>query len=856
MIEVKDMNIHAFEDERKTPQARITFNGNQVVTYENIISAKLQEDLANNNITIGSAFSHSFEAKIRMPEQAIPLTGAYIIPEVSFDGTEWAKLGKFYISETSSTDNYKTMSFTAVDHMALLTDSYTPQIELPATPREIIEDITAQYSIEIDENINYADVSITEFFEGTVREYIGWMAGLSGTNAKFNREGKLTFIWYRQIIATYGDANMDDVINENDITYIDDNLLGTVTEEQYEAILGRLIVGKAYIGAELKDQIRSLLADVDQNGIVNSDDTAEIQAYINGEPYESTIVGTVKEYMQLLTENRIERNGFTLNASEIYTITALISGTDENTIESGTGKAINFYNPYMTQAALDSIKEKTLPFTYLAVEVTYRGNPTWETGDIIRVEAGEGYDIPIMSQTMEFGKKFSAVLKSYSLSDEKESASRVVPDIKEVERQLPEIKKTILEINESLLSGEAGYMELILETIDGTDRLSGFRIMDTPTLGDTTKGWLANKNGIGWSSDGFKTVSKLGLDMANGKIYADQIAAGAIITNSFKIGDAMSFDGTTGEITFGSKVKMSWESIEDRPINLSDLNNDEGFIDSSAATTITNNAISTAIIRADQIQAGSFYMTGGSINISTDDSSYSPIIINYAGRTTKIDGQDVENTYNGVTGNLRYNVIGFYENNVYAGGMTHDSNGVDVIGYRAAFDEIEEGGTYLSDKYALYSHSHSEYYASGDNIYANRLYIQAASTISGDPNARLAVSSPYQLGYASGSSKAFKHDIKPVENAELDPTHLYDIEVVQFKYNNDYLDESDQRYGMDCIGFIAEQVNEVYPIAADRETGEPRNWEMRYIIPPMLALIQQHKKEIDELKEKLERITN
>ena len=153
--------------------------------------------------------------------------------------------------------------------------------------------------------------------------------------------------------------------------------------------------------------------------------------------------------------------------------------------------------------------------------------------------------------------------------------------------------------------------------------------------------------------------------------------------------------------------------------------------------------------------------------------------------------------------------------------------------------------------YAKESHTHSQYYTSGDNIYANKLYIQGAGNISGDPNARLAATSPYQLGYSSGSSRKFKHDIKPIENAELDPEHLYDIEVVQFKYNDDYLEENDQRYGIDCIGFIAEQVNEVYPIAADRETGEPRNWEMRYIIPPMLALIQQQKKKIDDLESRM-----
>lgn len=203
-------------------------------------------------------------------------------------------------------------------------------------------------------------------------------------------------------------------------------------------------------------------------------------------------------------------------------------------------------------------------------------------------------------------------------------------------------------------------------------------------------------------------------------------------------------------------------------------------------------------------------------------------------------------------------------------GKLNNRGGLDqFITFGAStFGDIEVGGTMyagsmivnsITTEYGesyLTSSDLSGYYTSGDNIYANKLYIQGAGNISGDPNARLAATSPYQLGYASGSSRKFKHDIKPIENAELDPKHLYDIEVVQFKYNDDYLEENDQRYGIDCIGFIAEQVNEVYPIAADRETGEPRNWEMRYIIPPMLALIQEQKKSIDSLESRMEALEN
>lgn len=835
MIDTKNMKRDAFLDVRRAASVRISFNGTQTVGKENIISAKFQETLADQNITIGSAYSQSFEFKMRMPDVPIPLTGAYFTAEASFDETNWAKLGEFYINAVSTTDNYKTVSITATDRMALLTDTYTPTINFPTTPQEILADIANRYTLEIDAKITCADVAIAQLYEGTVRDYIGWIAGLSGANARFDREGKLTFTWYHQIVEIYGDVNFDDAVDTKDITYINQNLLGSASAIEAEAILGRMIVGKAYIGAELKDSVRAALADVNQDGIVNASDTAEIQDYIDGKPHEATLVGTVKEYMQLLNNDRIERNGLTLSASADFTISAIISGTEENPIESGKGKAISFYNPFMTKAALDQIAEKNLPFTYTAAKVAYRGCPSWEVGDVIRIGTK---DVPIMSHTLEFGSKLSGNIESIGLSDEEESASRVLPDTKEIERQLPEIKQVLTDINSSLLSGTDGYMILDEEEIDGIKRLSGFKLMNTPTINPTTKGWLANKNGIGWSDDGFKTISKLGLDMANGKIYADQIAAGAIITNSFQIGDAMSFNGTTGEITFGSKVKMSWASIEDQPdipTNLSDLNNDEGFINSTAATVITNNAISTATIRADQVLAGSFTMTGGSIKVSASDSTS---VIKLIGSSfyshLKPDGLEMGWNNSGglsyVTANAFYLASGANQTNITAGAIYVNNSRVATI----------------SDL--------SGYYSSGDNIYANRLYVQGAGNISGDPNARLAASSPYQLGYASGSSRAFKHDIKPVENSELNPEKLYGVEVVQFKYNDDYLDENDQRYGIDCIGFIAEQVNEVYPIAADCETGSPRNWEMRYLIPPMLALIQQQKKEIEQLKEQVGRL--
>ena len=67
------------------------------------------------------------------------------------------------------------------------------------------------------------------------------------------------------------------------------------------------------------------------------------------------------------------------------------------------------------------------------------------------------------------------------------------------------------------------------------------------------------------------------------------------------------------------------------------------------------------------------------------------------------------------------------------------------------------------------------------------------------------------------------------------------------------MSEDDQRYDKDVIGFIAEDIYEKYPIAADCSIDDDggtivNDWNFRYMVPAMLKLIQDQKREIDALK--------
>lgn len=109
----------------------------------------------------------------------------------------------------------------------------------------------------------------------------------------------------------------------------------------------------------------------------------------------------------------------------------------------------------------------------------------------------------------------------------------------------------------------------------------------------------------------------------------------------------------------------------------------------------------------------------------------------------------------------------------------------------------------------------------------------------------------------SSSSRRYKENIKPIEAEEIAPEKLYNAEVVQFTYKDGYLIDEDPRNSKLISGFIVEDLEKVYPIAIDyNDDGDPEMWNVNIIVPSMLKLIQEQKKEIDDLKTRLDIIEN
>lgn len=79
---------------------------------------------------------------------------------------------------------------------------------------------------------------------------------------------------------------------------------------------------------------------------------------------------------------------------------------------------------------------------------------------------------------------------------------------------------------------------------------------------------------------------------------------------------------------------------------------------------------------------------------------------------------------------------------------------------------------------------------------------------------------------------------------------LYNIEPIMARYKDGYLEEHDERVGVEFPMFRAEDVNMYFPLAVDHIDGKAENWNERIMIPAMFAMIKSQKEQLDR-QEKL-----
>ena len=312
------------------------------------------------------------------------------------------------------------------------------------------------------------------------------------------------------------------------------------------------------------------------------------------------------------------------------------------------------------------------------------------------------------------------------------------------------------------------------------------------------------------------------------------------------------------EIIFGSS------DLEDI---ISDLESDISDAESAAttasgnATTAYNQAVAAQNAASDAATKATNYLKSTSSGLQVIDTkntsnyalihsngmdvSYGNDSVASFGASTRIgysgsDNITIQNTYfnfNGPSGRYGY-LEGNWGTNITLGG----DYGLSLEARRTSMTMMTDGTWEFVGRSASYDFDFQNARLKNTPSY------DATSTEAA--NVYIGSGGRFNRHVSGSSSRRFKNSIGEITKDSIMPYHLLDVEIVQYKYNDVMITEqNDIRRGEFLPGYIAEQVQEVYPIAVDTdEQGRPNGVNIHYLIPGMLALIQEQDKRIKALE--------
>lgn len=171
-----------------------------------------------------------------------------------------------------------------------------------------------------------------------------------------------------------------------------------------------------------RDQFNWLMTLVDSYGSVYSG-TVEphpqrVNGYVVGKSYNGG-AGTYTSY-PAIDESVIYMDGISLNADNNYTISCIVTGTDDNKIILGSGAGIvRFYNPYIDLTHATDIFNNLNGVTYKPMTLHFRGDPCIELMDSLKVtRESTDYRCIAMKITSTFNGGFEQTIESFGERDE------------------------------------------------------------------------------------------------------------------------------------------------------------------------------------------------------------------------------------------------------------------------------------------------------------------------------------------------------------------------------------------------------------------------------------------------------
>ncbi len=185
MVEVSEKFRQLALDNGRHVFCRITA-GNEEFLDDRLLEFDFDDVTHPDWFTIGTACSNRFHFKARYSGELAVNTE--VRPYISFDGEEWCPLGVFYISRRYVRGN--TIGITAYDRMYSFDMEYSYSGTLPTTSDVLLKSICDSVGLALTDSGKAIEIEHIPQ-PCTVRDMIGYIAGLNRSCAKIDRYGSL-----------------------------------------------------------------------------------------------------------------------------------------------------------------------------------------------------------------------------------------------------------------------------------------------------------------------------------------------------------------------------------------------------------------------------------------------------------------------------------------------------------------------------------------------------------------------------------------------------------------------------------------------------------------------------------------
>lgn len=885
MYELKDNVMKAYSSESREIGVRATFNDKIVITGENIKSYSITDSVGGtDSLSLGNACSKRLEMSILVPPELTGIEAAKVQVEIGIDvdGTiEYTPLGLFYVDEVETSDDYKNVKITAYDLIYKIEKDSKKKYTCGCTSStvtalDVIDDICNQAGVAFDRKLGwgydareYADTQWVEEFDFDNLDNqvitaswkpINFDKKIYSIAVTITNNVELTATDLNKvsanIIVSYKDGKTDtfnpvlklieydysgnqvasNLKFSTELVKVESHLWDEVTTVKvylygYENITGNFERGfdLIYFGSTSLLNIVNGSMRMNKN-LLGNYSQREVLGYMAGVLGCNTVTDrkgnvTLKAFENSNFKIPLEQqfmNGVSKVVATPLSIDYITTGAsseendNSNIVTVGEGAfGFNFENPFLSplsslnyQLAVQNIYNKYQGMTLTSCTVSYRGNPAVDCGDIVQIENPDGTysNVFVLNQTLSVTGGFTENIDSAIKTDvSKDFVS--VPPSKRLDFKLDDFANAYAEIIKNLTGAEGGYVKLVTDKDDKV-RAIAITQSDIEVKWDETNKkvvttdnsyvamWVWSYGGLGYTSNGGKSYD-VAINM-QGQIYANMIVG--YLSRSVYL---QAEHGTIAGWTIGEQ-----ELYKD----FSDGNESYRAYIQGAVSSQVENAGETWVFSTQKLLSGDS-LSGQFVAKANGN------VIAKEIQCDKIYTHDYGNKGKGLQSQIL--LVG---NSPWYSGYTLCHEGSARMG-----QVIVDGN--LKAETSLYLD-----YLSGSEV----------GTLSIDANAMVR---------SSGSSKRWKTNITSDLSSNLIPEKLYELTVVQFEFDEEHKELS-LNDGVQ-IGVIAEDVDKIYPNAClyDKD-GNPANWNERIMIPAMLKLIQDQKKQIDALEKRVDDLEN